>query len=178
MRVIILLVAWWMLAPLLFAQSSNKPVSLALVMENSAASLAGDFLTTELSGQETFQLLERTEIDKIYREQAVSVGNQNYLRLGQLLGADGLLLLKGVKEGDTEFLAVRLVAIKPGVVIRETRLPWHQAEALAEAKSDRHLLPTVFYQTGSVSSGCHSSLDRQFALRHEILQVLKLSNAS
>ncbi len=134
MRVIILLVAWWMLAPLLFAQSSNKPVSLALVMENSAASLAGDLLTTELSGQETFQLLERTEIDKIYREQAVSVGNQNYLRLGQLLGADGLLLLKGVKEGDTEFLAVRLVAIKPGVVIRETRLPWHQAEALAEAK--------------------------------------------
>ncbi len=29
---------------------------------------------------------------------------------------------------------MRLVALKPGVVIRETRLPWHQAEALAEAK--------------------------------------------
>ncbi len=96
MRVIIILVAWWMLAPLLFAQSSNKPVSLALVMENSAASLAGDLLTTELSGQQTFQLLERTEIDRDLPGTGSVRGKSELLETWPTSRADGLLLLKGV----------------------------------------------------------------------------------
>jgi len=107
----------------LLAQS-NAPVRLALIAETDEAASASDVLTAQLSGNPLIHLLERNEIEKIYREQGVSAANKDYLKLGQILGADGLLLLETSKEGTNQLLKTRLVAVKPGVVIGNTRSQW------------------------------------------------------
>src|SRR3984885_11440967 len=110
------------------AQTFSPPARLAILAEGPAEA-AGDVLTAELSSQTNLQLLERNEIEKVYREQGLSAGNKDYLKLGQILGADGLLLLESVVAGTNQLanlpfaaekpkiLNVRLVAIKPGVVL-------------------------------------------------------------
>ena len=110
---------------------TNTPIRLALVSETDEASAAADVLTAELSSHKNLQLLERSEIEKVYREQSLSAGNKDYLKLGQILGADGLLLLDSVREGTNRFLMTRLVAAKPGVVIVDARSIW-PAEAMSE----------------------------------------------
>ena len=72
---------------------------MALIAESADASAALDVLTARLSSSQQLQLLERNEIEKIYREQSLSAGNPDYLKLGQILCADGLLLLGTVTEG-------------------------------------------------------------------------------
>src|ERR1700733_11113704 len=111
------------LAPQLPAQT-NGSAGLALIAETDEASPALDILTAELSNRTNLQLLERSEINKVYQEQNLSAGNQDYVKLGQILGADGLLLMSGGKEGTNESLNVRLVAVKPGVVLLNERIVW------------------------------------------------------
>ena len=83
-----------------------------------------DLLTVELSQQPKLQLLERDQIEKAYREQELSRANRDFLKLGQVLGADGLLILSPIMEGTNQFLQVRLVAVKPGAVIASLRSIW------------------------------------------------------
>jgi hypothetical protein len=54
----------------------------------------------------------------------LSAANKDNLKLAQILGADGLLLLDAAKEGTNQFLTARLVAVKPGVVVGSFRSPW------------------------------------------------------
>src|SRR5690349_9425920 len=80
------------------AQTNPPPVRVAIIpAENSTAAVA-DLLTAELSGKPGVVFLERAQIEKIYREQTLSSANQSYVKLGQLLGADGLLLLQRQNE--------------------------------------------------------------------------------
>jgi len=116
---------------------TNAPVRLALIAENDEASAASDVLTAQLSGNPNLQLLERNEIEKVYREQGLSAGNKDYLKLGQVLGADGLLLLDAVEMPKPSFFAlpggfktpssfdinVQLIAVKPGVVLANGQFP-------------------------------------------------------
>ena len=84
---------WLLLAASLVmraAGQSNTPVQLAVIAENGEASAVGDLLTAELSKNPRITLLERNEIERVYREQGLSAANRDYLRLGQVLGADGL----------------------------------------------------------------------------------------
>lgn len=90
---------------------------LAIISENPSLAAAADVLTTQFTNQSQLTLLERDQIQKVYREQALSAGNTDYLKLGRILGADGLLLLRASSEGTNEFLSARLVAVKPGVVL-------------------------------------------------------------
>jgi hypothetical protein len=103
---------------------TNVAVRLALVSESNDASAAADVLTVQLSGHNDLQLLERNEIEKVYREQGLSAGNGDYLKLGQMLGADGLLLLNIVRTHQATNLTARLIAVKPGVVLTDGSFPW------------------------------------------------------
>ena len=111
------------LAARLSAQS-NEPVRLALISESGEASTASDVLTAKLSGNSKIHLLERDEIEKVYREQGLSAANKDYLKLGRILGADGLLLLNIVRTPQTTNLTARLIAVKPGVVLTDGSFPW------------------------------------------------------
>ena len=76
------------------AQTNSAPVRLAVIVSDPSAAAAADLLTVELTKAAWLQLLERAEIDRIRREQGLSAANQDNLKLGQILGADGLLLLE------------------------------------------------------------------------------------
>lgn len=107
----------------LLAQS-NTPVRLALVTQTGEAAAISDALTATLSGNPKLHLLERDEIEKVYREQGVAAANRDDLKLGRLLGADGLLLLDVVRTRQATNLTARLVAVKPGVVLTDGSFPW------------------------------------------------------
>lgn len=103
---------------------TNTPVRLAVVSESGEAITAGDVLTVTLSGNGKVQLLERDEIEKVYREQGMSEANRDDLKLGRILGADGLLLLNVVRTPQATNLMTRLIAVKPGVVLTDGSFPW------------------------------------------------------
>ena len=87
----------------LCAQNNPAPVRLAIVSESSDTVAAADLLTAEFSKNDRVQLMERTEIEKVIREQQLSLNNLDCLKLGHLLGADGLLALQSVAEGTNIF---------------------------------------------------------------------------
>ena len=50
--------------------------------------------------------------------------NWDDLKLGRILGADGLLLLDVVRTPQATNLTARLIAVKPGVVLTDGSFPW------------------------------------------------------
>jgi EF hand len=114
---------------------TNEPVRVALVSESDEASAVVDVLTAEFSGHKNLQLLERNEIEKVYREQGLSAANTDYLKLGQILGADGLLLLDVVRTPQTTNLMARLIAVKPGVILTDGSFAWPLKDTAQWAES-------------------------------------------
>ena len=123
MKTILLLLAGLIFTAQLQAQS-NAPVRLAILPETPDTGAAADVLTAEFTKNANVHLLERAEIERVYREQGMSAANRDDLKLGRILGADGLLLLGTSSEGTNQFVNVRLVAVKPGVVLVAERFPW------------------------------------------------------
>jgi hypothetical protein len=117
--------AFWLCA------QTNETVKLAIVAASPDASEVCDLLTAQLSANDSVRLLERDQIDKIYREQGTSAENRDDLKLGRLLGADGLLILdvevlmetnpiSGTPSPATN-LTARLIAVKPGVILTDEK---------------------------------------------------------
>jgi hypothetical protein len=113
----------------LWAQTNPAPVRLAIVSETPEAAMAADLLTVELSKGGGIQLLERNEIEKAWREQGMSAANRDDLKLGRVLGADGLLLLDVLRTPQSTNLIGRLVAVKPGVVVANGGFLWPLTDA-------------------------------------------------
>ena len=108
----------------LLPAQTNRLIRLAIVPKTDEVSHLADLVGVEFSKAGNIQLLERAEIDRVYHEQALSAANKDYLKLGEILGADGLLLLATDKENDKQFLTVELVAVKPGVLLLGERFGW------------------------------------------------------
>ena len=143
MKTKILIIAILISALQLPAQT-NGTVRLALVSESPDALAAADVLTAELSSHKNLQLLERNEIEKVYREQGLSAANTDYLKLGQVLGADGLLLLDINKTPQATNLTTRLVAVKPGAVLLDEDFSWPMKDMTGWASlCAAHLNPFV-----------------------------------
>jgi len=117
------------------AQTNEPAVRLALVAETDEASAASDVLTAQLSGNPQIHLLERNEIEKVYREQGLSAANKDYLKLGRILGADGLLMFDVVRTKLTTNLTARLIAVKPGVVLTDGSFSWPLKDTVQWAES-------------------------------------------
>jgi hypothetical protein len=120
MKSILFVFAVLISAPQLLAQK-DEPVRLAVISESDTAAVAADVLTAQLSHNDKIHLLERNEIGKIYHEQELSAGNRDYLKLGQILGADGLLLLESLTEGTNKILHSRLIAVNTGILLTSER---------------------------------------------------------
>src|ERR1022692_2907231 len=73
------------------------PVRLAIVSEGDGLAPTADLLTAELSKDARLALLERDQIAQVLKEQALaqtSGGKKDFLKVGRLLSADGLLLIE------------------------------------------------------------------------------------
>jgi hypothetical protein len=75
MRKVLSFLLTFFLAGATHAQS-NAPVRLAIIAATSETAAAADLLTAELSRNPRILLLERNEIEKIYKEQGRSAQNQ------------------------------------------------------------------------------------------------------
>lgn len=133
-RISDLLVLLVVLTGRLWGQTNEPPARIAIITEAGEFSAVADLLTVELSAKPHLQTLERAQIETVYREQGLSVANRDYVKLGQVLGAEGLLLLGATAEGTNKFVSVRLVAVKPGVVIGNVRTPWPVPDAAEWAR--------------------------------------------
>jgi hypothetical protein len=125
------------------AQSNPPPVRLAIIAEEPGVALAADLLTAGFSKRSDLQLLERSEIEKIYREQSLSAGNRDYLKLGQVLGADGLIILRVASQGTNQVSAIRLVAVKTGVVLISERFAWQVEDSQWVSIETKRLNPLI-----------------------------------
>jgi hypothetical protein len=107
--------------------AAAQDVRLALVPADPSAAAAADVLSAQLSSAKGVALLERTQVQKVLREQATAAANGGqYLKLGQVLGADGLLLLAFPSSQNRTQLVATLVAVKPGAILRQCLYPWPQ----------------------------------------------------
>jgi len=104
--------------------SLGAPLRLAIIAEDPALSPASDLLTAKLSTSDQLALVERAQLEKVYREQALAADSRDYLKLGQILGADGLLILRVTTETEPQLLNVRLVAVHAGVALAQHDYPW------------------------------------------------------
>jgi hypothetical protein len=124
MKQIIRILSGVILAAHLQAQTNVDEVKLAIISESPEAADAADMLTVEFTKNKQVHLLERAEIGRVYREQGLSAANTDYLKLGRVLGADGLLILHLTKESGCPILSLRWVAVRPGVTLRQRTYPW------------------------------------------------------
>jgi len=123
---------------------SNAPVRLAVIVDSEEVASPGNVLTFELSRNPQVVLLERSEIQKVYREQGLSAENKNYVKLGQMLRADGLCLLEIIRTGMQTNLSMRVVAVKPGVVLANENFAWPIDDVLDWAASTADHLKPLF----------------------------------
>jgi hypothetical protein len=95
-----------------FAQT---PVPRVGIISDAGARKEADLLMVELQKAKC-DLVEHDEIKKIVSEQALQAGmnRAESLRVGQMLKADGLILMS---SGTNDLLTVRVVAVAPGVVV-------------------------------------------------------------
>lgn len=102
---------------LLCGMAANA-AKLAVISDKGMENYA-DLLTAELSKQKDLFVIERAEINRVLKEQEISSTSsaEDYLKLGKLLNADGLVIIKKLEFQKKEFLASRLVAVNQGVVL-------------------------------------------------------------
>lgn len=83
-----------------------------------------DLLTVELSAKPGVALVERAELERVLREQNLNAANTSALKLGELLNAQGVLLLE-----TNAAASARLVAVAPGVLLSGASIPLPLANA-------------------------------------------------
>lgn len=107
------------------AAAAAPAVRLAVVPEAEALQAAADLLTVVLSTNEQVALVERAQLDQVIREQELASANaRNYVKLGELLGADGLLVLQEPDAVDRPEIIITCIAVKPGVVLHQATHEW------------------------------------------------------
>jgi hypothetical protein len=167
-------------APMVRGQAPAAPVRLAVLAEDAAAAVAADLILASFADHQEIHLLERTEIDKAWRELALSASGKDSLKLGRMLGADGLLALTVSQSPAATNLCLRLMAVKPGVLLADRSFSWPLpepdtwAKALAGQFSDyapklkvlaRDAIPlSVVNLRSAIQSDAEKEVERQLKL--------------
>lgn len=95
------------------------PVKIAIIGNPEKHRFRIDILTEKFSQQPGLTLLERNDIDYIIKEHklAATALARNGLRIGQLIGADGVIIVSTVKVSAKDYIYFRLVSVKAGIII-------------------------------------------------------------
>ncbi len=125
----------------LVLRAAADPVRLAVVCDNDELSRAADLLTVTLSQGDDLSVLEREQVSRVWKEQALSTAvARDSLKLGEILGADGVLVLERIEQrSGLGLLSARLMAVKPGVVLdlAEYELPLQDVSEWSKLASGR-----------------------------------------
>jgi curli biogenesis system outer membrane secretion channel CsgG len=120
---------------LVFSLNATGATKIAVLTMRDAPIEAADLLTAEVSKLPNIETVERTQLERIFREQAFSrTSGADALKAAKLLGADAIVFLETVGATNV-VLTWRLATTREGVILDANRLAWSQAEALRVAKS-------------------------------------------
>ena len=108
-------------ALLLIAQNLFGGVRIAILGDIDENRLEINCLTATLSKEPGVELLERSEIDRILKEQELSLANSSdesqALKIGAILGAQGMIIIKSFEWDGRHVLSARLVATRSGAIL-------------------------------------------------------------
>lgn len=80
-----------------------------------------DLLTEKLSKESGVIMVERSDIEKVLREQEIAAfgasSSADPIKTGQLLGAQGVIIVKAFEFEGKSMLSARLVAVESGAII-------------------------------------------------------------
>jgi hypothetical protein len=138
-------------ASILCLRNSAAELSLAIISEDESALNAADVLTAELSALPNVRLLERDQLRRIIAEQRLSlVQSIDLLAAGRLAGADAIVFMdhysrtRGESGEKSEYLGIRTILAKEGVLLDTGDFPWPTAEISEWARTTaKHLQPTL-----------------------------------
>ena len=118
----------------IFSLASAQTVRVAVGGDPTLANLV-DVTTGELSNHPELTVLDRADLDKLGQEQEIeSVLDTKDFSPVRLLPADGLILLRSSSKDGKSGVFARLVAVQPGVILREFPLP-DNADPLTQAQA-------------------------------------------
>src|SRR5690349_8952662 len=106
--------------------ASAAEVRLAMIPADPRCSVAAELLTVEFSRAEYgVAVLERAEVERIRREQNLTArSSADFARLGQLLGAQGVLVLDVFEQKEATNLTAKLIAVQPGAALGFQSYAW------------------------------------------------------
>ena len=103
-------------------KSADGKLKLGILVSGPALINAADMLTVSLSQIPGTTVLERSQLDKVFTEQSlVRSQNKDQVKVGKLLSADGLIVMEMFPPPQTNVFMLRVIAVKPGVIISEHR---------------------------------------------------------
>lgn len=116
-----MVVAFAIILPIIAHADTRLAVgTFGLKSEKRESSLA-DLLTTYLSTDGKFDLIERRQLDKVLNEAGLSLSGHvsagNVVTLGNLIRADKFLLGTSIPVNGTNFVIIRLVDARTGVIL-------------------------------------------------------------
>lgn len=117
---------WWsvlvavmiLFFPATLAAQLEKPTRIAVLTQEGKLMVLVDLVTADLTKISRLEVMERVEVERVLREQSLSLATVNgAVQAGKLLGVDGLLICEVRRIENESKLVARLVAVKPGVVL-------------------------------------------------------------
>ncbi len=87
------------------ADEHTAPVKIAIIGDAGKFRAEMDLLTVALSSEKNLVVLDRTDIDLVLKEHEIMLSeiSKNSIRIGKLLGADGIILLKSFNFSGKEY---------------------------------------------------------------------------
>lgn len=102
------------------AKAVAGEVRLAVIADEATGDVA-ELLAAELS--QRVPLVERQEIDRLLAERRLPTTDRALAGLGHLLGAQGLVLVRGQRAGTNTLLEARFIAVNAGVILERSYFP-------------------------------------------------------
>ncbi len=105
--------------------AADAPIKIAIIGDTGKFRPQMDLLSAELLKKPGLAILDRADTDKILEEHSILLSDvsKSSIRIGKLLGADGVILLKEFEAEGKKYSSARLVAVKPGVIVDACVIP-------------------------------------------------------
>jgi len=146
--------------------ASAQSVRVAVAGDSSLANLV-DVTTSDLSNLHELSVLDRADLDKLGQEQEIeAVLDAKDFSPVRLLPADGLVLLRAVTTDGKTGVFARLVAVQPGVILREVALP-DNADPLTQAQALEKEFAPYWSKLAAIQKGKITALSL-LGLRFEV----------
>jgi hypothetical protein len=133
----VLRLTWLFIIAVLITVQSALATTVALLSSSSELATVVDVLSVPLSRMTNVTLVDRAEIQRVFREQELALTQSDgAIKAGRLLNAAGIVLLqKRLSQEGKDMLSIRTIAVGPGVIVLHEEFPLPLADPTSWATS-------------------------------------------